>query len=114
MRGLRNHDLSVRLRRAHAAGTPILLIIETAALTITVAVFAWTATSTWSGAVAIAIAVASVVSVLLIAVGSMAVPDDAPKAPSWFTAQRQARTIARNQAMPNPSHNRSQESDQMT
>lgn len=87
---MRNTRFAVALRRAHQAGKPVLLVVEIAAVGIVACAALWSATSSSSTAQVITIGISLVVSLALVVIASLALPEDAPPAPSWFARQRAA------------------------
>ena len=87
---MRNTRFALALRRAHGAGKPVLLGIEIAAVAIVACAAVWSATSSGGVVPAVAIAISLVVALALVVIASLAIPDDAAPAPSWFARQRAA------------------------
>jgi multisubunit Na+/H+ antiporter MnhG subunit len=85
---MRNTRFAIALRRAHAAGKPVLLGVEIAAVAIVACAAVWTATSSSTVAAAVTIAISLAVALGLVVVASVALPDGGPPAPSWFDRQR--------------------------
>lgn len=87
---IRQTAFAMRVRDAHRAGRPILLVVEGAALMPMVAVLAWTALTQSTAAIAATFVLATVGAGVLVFVAWLMVPEDVPRTPSWFEAQRAA------------------------
>ena len=92
---MRNTRFAVALRRAHESGKPVLLGIEIAAVVIVACAAVWSATASGGVVPAVTIAISLVVALALVVIASLAIPDDAPPAPSWFARQRAANRAQR-------------------